>query len=598
MPLLTATLLLGLLGAPIPQEPVRSFDLLDNGDFTEAPPRQRDERGTQRIPWWRASGGTLQLEERAGRPCLRTADGEYAEQPVPLYAPLASGLLIRGAVGGRGRLSIRDGGGGEVQLAVGDGEADFVPFECSGAQLAEALGRAPLPRLTLRLAAGESSTAHWRDLEVLVPLPCPEPEALRAEVVEELRWILELWRTHAGDSEGEPTTFLAHTFDVLTGEALRPMPGGHNTYTDLLVAAAAAAPQVPEWRERAELATRDVLERAVHPVTGLPRTWDCALDRPRDEAFAEVGQHLGFLLEVAEGGPPPLRERALELARRGADTILARGVSPDGEVSAKYRPRDGTPNPGFGALRRLDVPAQLVRLARLAGDEGAPYLDAAREAVGCFEYTHRWAGNWREIDPAFDDEYGHYGARAVAMWADAPGEETFRRLALGGFEHFAPLWRDALRLGGNVAADQVRCWEILLAVAEEEPALAPRIASLISAALRSHVKGQQYDGGAWGDVTVFHFDPQADLQVGDTFGPPQNLLVGLAVAYDPLLTEAAGGPDREKVRALFTAVLRSTREVYRRPHGYLSSRREMVGINECAGSMRVAVGLVKMLERL
>jgi hypothetical protein len=58
------------------------------------------------------------------------------------------------------------------------------------------------------------------------------------------------------------------------------------------------------------------------------------------------------------------------------------------------------------------------------------------------------------------------------------------------------------------------------------------------------------------------------------------------------------GLDTAPIRARFTAVLRSSVEAYRRPHGYLSTRAERSGPNRCGGSLRFAIGLAEMLRRL
>ena len=245
-------------------------------------------------------------------------------------------------------------------------------------------------------------------------------------------------------------------------------------------------------------------------------------------------------------------------------------------------------------LRALDVAAALARVSRLTGDPR--FLRVAEDALARFEYTHFWPGGWSDIDPGFDDEYGHYGARALEVWRAAPETALARRIALGGLEHYTPLWKNALRLGGNVAADQVRCWRIFTAVAELEGFDAARYAelgSLLRAALRSHFKGEQYGNGAWGDVTVFHFDPKDNLQVGDLTGVPQNLLQGIAFIYDERL-----GLRTSETRGMFAAVLESSMAAYKRPFGYLATRRELDGQNDCRGSLRFAVGLVEMLCRL
>jgi len=604
----TAALALGVaVGRGSAQEPkaVRSFDLLDNGDFREPPAQSPEARATGRVPWWNtwdapgAPRGQAGLELCDGRPCLRTAAGQSARQPIAAYGPLAAGITIRGEVAGIGTVVLEDGRGRRASFEVGaEGDA-FEPFAIAPEELAAAFEGGLLPRFVLALAPRAGGVARWRGLSVLVPLPLPSRAALRAEIVEELDWILRTWEERGGDRAGRATSFVANLWDVVTGAPTTSIPGGHTTLSDLVLAAAAAAPEVPGWVERRERVIEDLLTLAFHEETGLPRRWDCARDVPDDQAFVEVGAHLEFLLDVAEHGPEAFRARALAVAERAGRTILARALLPDGEVCAKLRPADGAPNMGYHELRRLDVPAQLARLFAATGDPA--FRLAALEGVAALEYTHAWPGTWREIDPGFDDNFGHYGARAVSMWAAAPEDPhaaPFRRLALSGWEYYAPRWEDALRFGGQVAADQVRCWAIAGRIAELAPERAPGIAPLVRAAVRVHAKGGQYGDGTWRDVSVFGFEPKGQLQIGDTLGVPQNLLQGLALAHDEQLAALPGGPDLEELRALFTAVLRATRAAYRAPYGYLPARVAHPGVNESSSSVGLAVGLVKMLERL
>ena len=597
----------GRAGAQEPEE-VRAFDLVDNGDFSEPPARSAEARATGRVPWWNtweagdaANGprGAAGLEVRDGAPCLRTAPGESARQPIAAYAPLAGGITIRGQVAGPGTVVLEDGRGRRASFEVGgEGEA-FEPFTIQPEELAAAFDGRPRPRLVLALEPRGGGVARWRDLSVLVPLPLPSRAALRAEIVAELDWIFRTWEERGGDRAGRATSFVASLWDVVTGAPTTPLPGGHTTLSDLVLAAAAAAPEVPGWVERRDRALRDLLTLAFHPETGLPRRWDCARDVPDDQSFVEVGAHLEFLLDVAEHGPEAFRAEALAVAERAGRTILARALLPDGEVCAKLRPADGAPNMGYHELRRLDVPAQLARLFAATGD--AAFRRAALEGLAALEYTHAWPGTWREIDPGFDDNFGHYGARAVVMWSTAPADPhaaPFRRLALSGWEYYAPRWDDALRFGGQIAADQVRCWAIAARIAELDPERAARIAPLLRAAVRLHAKGGQYGDGTWRDVSVFGFEPKGQLQIGDTLGVPQNLLHGLALLHDERLAALPGGPDLLELRALFTAVLRTTRAAYRAPYGYLPARVAHPGVNESSASVGLAVGLVKMLERL
>lgn len=566
---------------------VRSFDLLDNGDFAED---IAAKKGIDRVAWWRTSSGRSQLERQAETPCLRTGPGEWASQPIAAHAPLASGIVIRGECRGEGRLQVVEGDGTRTVFEVGG--TGWSGFEISLAELE----REVVPRLEIRLSPGEE-TAWWRGLSVDVPLPAPSVEELRQGIIAELDWIFRTWEEHGGDSHGtRDTAFISNFFDVLTGEPTNVLPGGHNIFTDLVLRSALAAPEVPGWSERASTAVADVLELGFHPGTGLPRSWDCFQDQPLDSGFVEVATHLGFLLDVAEEGPEELRDRARLLAVRAGETVLARGLLPDGEVCAKLRSSDGEPNSGYSQLRRLDLPAQLARLSAMTGRED--FLLAALEGIAALEYTHAWAGSWEAIDPGFDDNYGHYGARSLTAWRAAPEAEPFRRLTLSGVDFYSPLWANALRHGGNVAADQVRCWEIFGDVAELAPDRRGAISSLLRAAMRSHLKGMQLGDGTWVDVTIFDFEPKLGLQVGDTLGVPQNLLSGLARLHDPELAGVPGGVRLEEVRSAFAAVLLTTRGAFRREFGYLPGRFEQAGTNESVASLRLAVGLVGMLERL
>jgi hypothetical protein len=206
-------------------------------------------------------------------------------------------------------------------------------------------------------------------------------------------------------------------------------------------------------------------------------------------------------------------------------------------------------------------------------------------------------GEWDSIDPGFDDSFGHFGRRGLDLWRAFPEDPSMARLTRTGVEYYLPRWRDALRLGGNVAADQTRCWDILARVARQEPALLPQVAPLLGEAARVHFKGEQLGDGSWSDVTVNGFDPRGQLQVGDTGGVPQNALYGLALLHEADLAEA-GGLALAEVRALFTTVLLSTRARDRRPYGYLWGREELPAGNRSGASLLVGVGLIEMLDRL
>ncbi|MBK7875524.1 MAG: hypothetical protein IPJ77_07200 [Planctomycetes bacterium] len=582
-------------------------ELLDNGAFVEDNAAALDRDGVRRIPWWRSKLGLEQVVElddelrprktpaptgSRARRAARTQGDEFVEQPAPAFAPYARGVRVTGQVLGAGRVIVRDGQG-EAVFALEDAPS-WTPFEITGDALAAKLGREPMPRFVVRFEpADAAATAHWSELSATSELPCPSEAELRAELRGVLEWIFHECLTRGIDSVGpKKTGWFCHDFDAVTGERITTVRAvSFYSFFDLL-RMALEGEDVPEWRAGFDVFLTSLLELGLHPVTGLPRAWDCEADVARDDLPLEIGLTLGFLIDVAERGPERWKERCRAAAIKIGETVLEKGILPDGNVAASYLPADARVNLNIGRLRRLDVLVHLARLSKLTGD--ARFEAASREALWTFEYSHLWSGTWQQIDPAFDDEYGHYGARAAASWRAAPQEKVFRELALEGWKHFQPLWTDSVRLGGTCAADQVRCWVLLMDVAELAPEEKEAIRSATWSALRGHFKGEQGGRGAWEDLTVIDYDPQLTFaqKVGDFPGAPQNLLHGLSAVYEP------GYLRTDEVRAMFTAVMRSSIETYKRPHGFLMERFERKGPNTALGSMRMLLGLAKMFSKL
>lgn len=573
-----------------PAEPVIVVDLLDNGSFTETAGEAVDEHGFHPLPWWRTSRGNEQQIYYANARCLQTRAGDFAEQPIAAYAPLAGQLLIEGEVEGGGVLTLVDGSGARARFELPSNY--WRALRIDGDEIARQLGHAPLPRFTLRLEALGKEDACWRNLHARVALPCPDEKALREEIRKCLEQIVAPWLERCLDRQGPRTSSLVTSIpDAVTGEPLQTIPGGFFPFWEQLWNAARALDDA-RWLAAFEGYASDYIELCLDPGTGLPRLWDGERDVPLPEKSVEIALPLGFLIDLAEHGPESLRARARAAALKIGETVLAHGIQPDGSIAAKYFPASAEVDPGVVELRRFDVAAQLARLSALSGD--ARFLKAGGEALATFEFTQAWAGVWWKIDPAFDDDFGHYGARAVTIAGAAPQDALFRHFALEGLAHFEPLWRDALRLGGNVAADQVRCWTMLADLARLDADAAKRIRPLLVAALRSHFKGEQYEDGAWGDVTIYGFDPvTTGLQVGDYPGAPQNLLHGIAALYRKDL-----GLRTDEMRALYTAVLRSSIAAYLEPHGFLMLRQRSSGANPAAGTLRMMLGLSSMLEAL
>ncbi len=574
-------------------EPVVAWNALRNGDF--------EERGSAssppEVPWWRTTHGAQQITTLAsGESWLRTGPGERAEQPIAAYAPLVDGLRVRGTVRGSGFVTIVDGTGEIARFPVRSVGEGAQPFDFRAADLERELGHAPMPRFTLRLEGESEEGALWDELEVVVVLPCPSEADLRREVVAQLDTIFATWEERALDIAGpRKTAFVARSFDVVTGAELGPVfPASPFFPLQENLLDAWVAHDVPRWRAFLERYLEDALTLGLHPETGLPCLWNAETDVRVDERPIEIALAFGFLIDVAREGPESFRARARAAAVRIGETVLAHGLLPDGQVAASYVPATAAVNLNVSRLRRLDVPCQLARLAALTGEDR--FAQPAREALAVFEFTHHWAGVWDEIDPAFDDDFGHYGARAATIARARPDDVLFRRFAIEGLRHFLPLWQDATRFGGNVAADQVRCWRVAADLARVDPSLRDEIEPVLFDAVHAHVQGEQYGNGAWGDLTVHDYRPLVAnaQQVGDFPGTPQNLLNGLAAAYGADL-----GLRTPLTRALYTAVLRSSLAEYGRPYGVLLGRAENTrGGNHAFGSLRILLGLTTMLRAL
>jgi hypothetical protein len=579
-------------------EPTFRYSVLDNGDFAEANTTVVDARGARPIPWWTSSRGLAMRALERDKVWITVDEEGWLEQPLPAFGPLLRTLEFRGIKTDGASWTLTDGQGQSVTGIGGhitDGSEFPVVVRMSdlwpGGEVGTKFGREPSPRFTLRLH-GREAGASWRHIEAYVELPCPSEAALRAEIVDLLKWIFATFFERAIDDIGpRKTAILCKDFDAVTGESL-PGPrsiGFGPLYQSLFDAL--SVEEVPEWRAQLERFLEDFLTLQIQPETGLPREWDPRADVPDEHKPVEIGVAFSFLIDVAERGPERFRQRAKLAATKIGETVLAHGLLPDGNCAAKYFPKDGKPDLNVNQLHRLDVPAQLVRLTKLTGDPR--FARAAREPLATLEYTNLWAGTWDQIDNGFDDEFGHYGARGATAALAAPDEQLFRHFALEGWKHYAPIWRDALRFGGSIAADQVRCWRIGVDLAHLEPAMRADIGALLRIAARSHFKGEQYGNGAWGDVTIFDFSPKTKLQVHDFTGSPQNLLSGLASIYADEI-----GLRTDEIRAMYTAVLRSSVTQYKRPYGFLLESSERRGQNSASGSLRMLLGLETMLRAL
>jgi hypothetical protein len=456
---------------------------------------------------------------------------------------------------------------------------------------------------------------HFDDLVVSVALPAPSEAQLAAELATLIPELLWTWHRNTHDSVGPRTTTLwGGIMDAERGGIVGPPPariGLHPMHT-LLVEATAQGLGGDELRALCVDAARDFMELCIHPESSLPRRWNPATDEPVDDEPIEVAAYLGYLLDLAEKGPDEVREEAFRKAVAMGRALHAVTVLPNGNVAALVRPADGWVSTHTVHLRRLDLPARFARLASMLkaraieAELAEQLIEAAVDAVLEVEFANYWPGTWDGIDPGFDDSYGNIGARSADMLKALPNELVLGRLALSGFERYAPLWRDALRFGGNIAADQVRCWSVFAELALLDPQRETdrgvqridEVGELLAMAVRSHFKGEQSGGGHWLDVTIVGFDPATNLPVGDSEGLPQNLLEGLGAVYREEL-----GLRTAEHRARFAAVLASTRESYGAKFGLrgaapgATARGGGAGTS-AVGTLQILGGLLAMAENL
>ncbi|MDF1800923.1 MAG: hypothetical protein P1V81_17270, partial [Planctomycetota bacterium] len=460
-----AILALALLPA-FAQESTRPFDLLDNGDF-EDPVAQLAEPNTQtpiaRIPWWtpvvlpegdsasgwqRAERGWVSLQGQdlptveSGELLLGSDPRVLLAQPVAAYAPLVSELTITGRVYGAGTVVLKDGRGVELRHAVGAESGGWQDFTWRPADTRADL----VPRLTLAVTTGGSGACRFDDLGVQVALPSPSAADLAAELDALLVTTLDQLFTGGRDRFGpRESAFWVGLHDVDTGafrgggargvEAVPFDRVGLSPLNAMYLQAVALGLGGEVFAARLEALATEFLSSCFHPETGLPRRYDPVADQPIDGESLEVAAYLEHLIDLAAGGvepghgeplrldllPTELQAAARDAALRMGRRLLADAVLPDGNIAALLRPADGHASTSVVHLRRLDVPAQFVRLAALCRDLGiepelqAELVAAAREAVLEVEFANLWPGTWKTIDPGFDDTFGHIGERSMAM---------------------------------------------------------------------------------------------------------------------------------------------------------------------------------------
>jgi hypothetical protein len=127
-----------------------------------------------------------------------------------------------------------------------------------------------------------------------------------------------------------------------------------------------------------------------------------------------------------------------------------------------------------------------------------------------------------------------------------------------------------------------------------DPSLRAETGPLLRMAARSHFKGEQYGNGAWGDVTIFDFSPNANLQVGDLPARPQNLLYGLALVVRGRARSAHGRDPRHVYWPCCAALVAEYKAALRFPRRSHAARGRELRVR----IRRMLTGLVEMLRAL
>lgn len=562
-----------------------TVDLVRGGEF-DSPifaPAQA-EFGTG-IAWWRSAGGkaltrAVEAPGTDGR-VLQLAPNTTIEQ-VLVASPeaLARGVLEVRSLGAL-RMTLTDADGARIERFLQGPETRLELAGLTG-------GAAVRPPVRLTLTASPDEVCTLDRVALTVPLPSPSPEALREAIVERLAWTIELLLEHRADQVGERhSTLLTTDIDVVTGQVLGTQYGWVSAFSELLLRAWRHAPR-EDWERHLVQHVEDVLELCLHPDTGLPVYWDPVADRQLETTPVEIARAFEFLLDCAEFGPEAIRDRARAAALRIGETVLEHGVLSNGEILVKYVPATAAGTSKLPRIRALDVAGRLARLGALVDDPR--FVHAAEAALDDFEYLHRWAGHWYEIDPGFDDDFGNWGGRIASM-LESDGElPAARRLLDTGVAHYFEHWEPALLHGALIAADQVRGWEVLVRAAGLDTDLRPRLDELLEAAVAAHLVGQFSQAGIWVDLSHQIWQPRGALEVGDVPGIPGNLLTGLG-----LCAGAGLGPDEDELRAWFLLVMGTTYDHYGRPYGCLPTPIESRAGNPSGAALRLALAQTEML---
>lgn len=544
------------------------------------------------VAWWLAAGPapvTLRLEE----PSERSPDGWVLR--LPPGASVRQVLACPGDSFARATLDLRS----TTPVAITLTDADGARLDLSApggvwhhelSSWAGDLGRAPRPPIELTLAATDRGAEIDR-VSVRAPLPLPDRAALRREIIENLDWTIQLVLRTQVDSVGERrSTLEVFDVDVLTGERVSGGLGWVTAFSELLLEAWRYEPR-EDWEQLLTRHIEDLLELCLDPGTGLPVFYDPMADRRRGDTALEIARAFRFLLDCAEHGPEALRERTRAAAVRIGDGILERGRLASGELLVKYVPSTGEGTTRVPRLRALDLVGPMARLTPLTGDDR--YARAANVALDEFEYLHRWAGDWFEIDPGFDDQLGNWGATLATKIESGHASASAERLFRTGVEYYDRRWELSVLHGAQNAADQVRTWRVLARAAALDPSLAPRVDVLLEEAVDAHLVGQFSAQGIWVDNTHFLWRPRGALETGDLPGVPGNLLEGLGICA------AAGlGHELDELCGWFTAVMRTSYAHFGREYGCLPAPIEARGANPSGAEIRMGYALTEMLGAL
>lgn len=436
------------------------------------------------------------------------------------------------------------------------------------------------PRLLLELSCDgpAGGTVEIDEVSVRVHMPAVSAEQLADTIGDLVRWQLELWTTprdQGGLGLVDPHTgyVIADGYDVTTGDGARRTKAVsfhslHVLLTQWLEIAHAEGwdTEVERWTPWLVRIVETMLERHVHPATGLPFNRRLADGTPMHDQPQTVGAFLEFLLSARPLLPDAaLRERTLTAARRMADALLQLQASHDKDPAtvrnvARVDQRTGvfegtwpnwfghmpnrfTPKGELDTPRRFNTAWAVVKqrsfwyhllhspAAVMAVHAERPRPTDLRGVARALSLYHRdWDAARYDLENDTDDHYGYHAHDMLWLLestAGLPSSEPLDavraralELLLAATDHRLPrdqpldeaLWIQAIRLGTACAGDSPRAFEGLLGLHDLPDTISPTTSGLalyreaILELAANDFKGRQLTNGQFTESFFKHWE--------------------------------------------------------------------------------------------